>query len=81
MEDGRQLHRDSADLSRENMIGAEFSDQHLNPIKMPVIRQDKLRSGPSAKYNSDTHSEATRLMAGSDRSIYRWKAWAACIRG
>ena len=29
MEDGQQLHRDTADLSRENIIGAEVSDQHL----------------------------------------------------
>ena len=29
MEDGRQLHLNATDLSRENMIGAEVSDQYL----------------------------------------------------
>ena len=41
MEDGRQLHYDAADLSREHMIGTEVPDQHLNLIKMR-LRQDKL---------------------------------------
>ena len=29
MEDDRQLQPDATDLTRENMIGAEVSDQHL----------------------------------------------------
>ena len=29
MEDSGQLHCDATDLSRENIVGAEVSDQHL----------------------------------------------------
>ena len=29
----------------------------VNVAKCALIRQDKLKSGPSAKYSSDTHSE------------------------
>ena len=54
MEDGRQLNRDATNLGRENMIGAKVPDQHLKSNQMRVNRRDKLNSGPSAKYSSDT---------------------------
>ena len=65
------------------MLGAEVPDQHLKSNQMCINRRDKLKLGclqnPAVIQCSE--QKATRLTTGSDRSICRRKARAACMRG